>query len=271
MSVVLKVLVALAAVFLVCNGPRASACECELVASMVGQIQVCPKGCGDQANVGVTQTDPGYSTGSVGDTGSYTGDPGPVIDIWQIAQDCVGRGALDDGCRFISDGGDRFAQPPPVVPVIDVPAVAREASASLQVPAPVLVVGPDPAANKWGTLAVGLPVWIWADDTGPVATTVSQDGIDIAMTASRGAVTVDWGDGTTTVCNTMTPRPAGIDPLASSPDCGHTYLHKGDYVVSASAAWNVSWQAAGTSGTLGLSSTGQYPLAIREFSSVVVG
>ncbi len=229
-------------------------------------------GGGNEATVGVNQNEPGWTDTSNQGPGGSVSDPGPVIDLWQIAQDCVLRGFVEDGCRFLAGETDRFAQPPPPPPVVvDVATVARNASASLQVPTPVLVVGPDPAANHWGVLAVGLPVWVWADDTGPVSTTVVQDGIQIDMTATRGAISIDWGDGATSICDSMTPRPETIDPLTPSPDCGHSYLVKGDYVIRASASWNVSWQAVGSSGTLGLSSVGEYPLAIREFSAVVVG
>lgn len=243
---------------------------CYEVRSTWGSTEVCPGAASDSATVGVSQNDQGWTTSADG-AGAYLGDSGPVIDLWQIAQDCVVRGMVDDGCRFLAEDINRFAQPAPPPVVVDVATVARNASASLQVPTPVLVVGPDPAANQWGVLAVGLPVWVWADDTGPVSTTVVQDGIQIDMTATRGAISIDWGDGKTSVCNSMTPRPEAIDPLTPSPDCGHSYLVKGDYVIRASASWHVSWQAVGSSGTLGLSSVGEYPLAIREFSAVVVG
>ena len=152
------------------------------------------------------------------------------------------------------------------------PAVlAAQAVARLSVPAPSITISPHPSDNQWGVSAVGLPLWVWADDPGPVTSTVTEQGIDIVMQASRGTVTFDWGDGTSSVCNQMRPRPTNIDPLTPSPDCGHTYLRRGDYTITATAGWAVTWQALGQSGTLPLSSSATSAIPVREFQSLVVG
>ena len=152
------------------------------------------------------------------------------------------------------------------------PAVlAAQAVARLSVPAPSITISPHPSDNQWGVSAVGLPLWVWADDPGPVTSTVTEQGINIVMQASRGTVTFDWGDGTSSVCNQMRPRPTNIDPLTPSPDCGHTYLRRGDYTITATAGWAVTWQALGQSGTLPLSSSATSAIPVREFQSLVVG
>ena len=149
--------------------------------------------------------------------------------------------------------------------------LAAQAVAQLTVPAPQISISPHPSDNKWNQLAVGLPIWVWAEDPGPVATSVSEQGIDIQLQANRGSVTFDWGDGTTSVCHLMRPRPATMDPLTPSPDCGHTYLRKGDYTITATAGWAVNWQALGQTGALPLNSTATIQVPIREFRAVVVG
>ena len=152
------------------------------------------------------------------------------------------------------------------------PAVlAAQAVARLSVPAPSIMISPHPSDNQWGVSAVGLPLWVWADDPGPVTSTVTEQGINIVMQASRGTVTFDWGDGTSSVCNQMRPRPTNLDPLTPSPDCGHTYLRRGDYTITATAGWAVTWQALGQSGTLPLSSSATSAIPVREFQSLVVG
>ena len=152
------------------------------------------------------------------------------------------------------------------------PAVlAAQAVARLSVPAPSITISPHPSDNQWQVSAVGLPLWVWADDPGPVTSTVTEQGINIVMQASRGTVTFDWGDGTSSVCNQMRPRPTNIDPLTPSPDCGHTYLRRGDYTITATAGWAVTWQALGQSGTLPLSSSATSAIPVREFQSLVVG
>lgn len=150
-------------------------------------------------------------------------------------------------------------------------ALAAQAVARLSVPAPQISISPHPSGNKWNVLAVGLPIWVWADDPGPITSQVSEQGIDIQLQAIRGSVTFDWGDATTSVCNLMRPRPAGMDPLTPSPDCGHTYLSRGDYTITATAGWAVNWQALGQSGALPLNSASTVSVPIREFSSLVVG
>ena len=152
------------------------------------------------------------------------------------------------------------------------PAVlAAQAVARLSVPAPAVTISPHPSDNQWQVSAVGLPLWVWADDPGPVTSTVTEQGINIVMQASRGTVTFDWGDGTSSVCNQMRPRPTNIDPLTPSPDCGHTYLRRGDYTITATAGWAVTWQALGQSGTLPLSTRATSAIPVREFQSLVVG
>ena len=152
------------------------------------------------------------------------------------------------------------------------PAVlAAQAVARLSVPAPAIMISPHPSDNQWGVSAVGLPLWVWADDPGPLTATVTEQGINIVMQANRGSVQFDWGDATSSVCNQMRPRPANLDPLTPSPDCGHTYLHRGDYTITATAGWAVTWQALGQSGTLPLSTRTTSAIPVREFQSLVVG
>lgn len=162
-------------------------------------------------------------------------------------------------------------QEQPASAAVDPIVVASRAAAQLTVPDPVFVLDPQPSVNKWNALAVGLPIWIVAENPAPVSTAVSEQGIDIAMTAVRGEVRFDWGDGTNSVCTQMRPRPANSPPLQQSPDCGHTYLKRGDYTITASAAWAVNWQAAGQTGGLPLISTAAVQVPIREFETVVVG
>ena len=124
--------------------------------------------------------------------------------------------------------------------------------------------------ERWAAGGRAQP-WVWADDPGPLTATVTEQGINIVMQANRGSVQFDWGDATSSVCNQMRPRPTNIDPLTPSPDCVHTYLQRGDYTITATAGWAVTWQALGQSGTLPLSSSATSAIPVREFQSLVVG
>lgn len=163
------------------------------------------------------------------------------------------------------------AAPPSDPAGIDPAGLAARAMARLTVPDPQIVLSPDPSRNQWNVLAVGLPIWVASPEAGPVSAVVSEQGIDIVLTATRGNVGFAWGDGTRSVCSVMRPRPAGIDPLTPSPDCGHTWLRAGDYTITATAGWAVHWQALGQSGVLPLTSSASIQVPIRDFESVVVG
>lgn len=200
---------------------------------------------------------------------------------------------MDDGvseidlCRTFNGGHYGTFGPPVTVcfapemeaareltPVQADPYVASaRAVAQLSVPAPTITISPKPSDNKWNVQAVGMPLWVWSQDPGRVTSAVSEQGIDIEMSASRGSVHFDWGDGTSSVCHMMRPRPPpNMDPLTPSPDCGHRYLKAGDYTITATASWAVSWRALGRTGTLPLTSAaGTLEIPIRSFRTVVLG
>lgn len=153
---------------------------------------------------------------------------------------------------------------------IDIPGAARTAALSLRLPAPAISIGPDPARNEWNMIPVGFPVWIWTTEPKTLNATTTQQGIAITMTATQGPTTITFGDGTSIVCTTMTPRAPVITPPPPSPDCGHTYRDKGDYVIRATTTWNVTWQALGLTGTIPITRTGNAPLRVGELTAVLV-
>ncbi|MGD8214423.1 hypothetical protein [Aestuariimicrobium sp. Y1814] len=153
---------------------------------------------------------------------------------------------------------------------MNIPAVAREASLSLQVPEPTIQIGPDPARNKWNMIPIGFPIWIWTTEPKALHATTTQQGITITMTATQGPTTITLGDGTTITCTTMTPRAPVITPPPPSPDCGHTYTDKAHYTITATTTWTIQWDALGFTGTIPITRTGTAPLHVGELSSVLV-
>ncbi|WIY83178.1 hypothetical protein [Propionimicrobium sp. PCR01-08-3] len=217
--------------------------------------------------------DSGWSVvdGVAGGSGGGEDVPVVVCDLFShVAAEgasglkCPNGGRLLPGAAPAADVAD--------APVVDVGAVARSAVASLGVPAPRVRLSPEPQDNEWGALGVGLPIWGWVDDPGSLTQSASAEGIDISLTASRGTVRFDWGDGTVSECTQMSERPAGVDPLTPSPTCGHTYLKRGDYTITVTAEWSVAWSALGQQGEVPLvSNTVTYEMPIREFVTVVIG
>ena len=151
---------------------------------------------------------------------------------------------------FRTTGPDAPAGSAPAAgPAVDPAEAARRAVASLTLTEPGLLLDPDPAANEWGATAVGFHTWFHAPDPGVLRTSATADGLTIDITATPGILTVDTGDGRRQACRRTVPyrNPDGVN--APSPYCGHAWEHTGEYTVTATRTWNVSWTAAGRSGT----------------------
>lgn len=146
-------------------------------------------------------------------------------------------------------------------------AWAISAAASVRLPAPSVGVDPDPSVNQWRIVAVGQPLWLYDNAAATVSSSASNQGITVAITASRGAVTFDMGEGTVR-CTSMSRRPAAASPRAASPDCGYVYQRRGDRRVTATASWTVAWSALGQSGTIPMTRSSSRPLPVRELLAV---
>ena len=160
--------------------------------------------------------------------------------------------------------------PAPVERVVDPQVIVQQAVARLTLPTVDPLVEPDPHNNKWGMLAVGLPVWLRIDQPETVSVDTTQDGIAISMTARRGRTIFVMGDGTTLTCHSGTPRPRQAPPQQRSPDCGHVYLKAGTYTITATTSWSVSWSTLGLTGVLDLRRSGSYALRVGELESVLI-
>ena len=101
------------------------------------------------------------------------------------------------------------------------------------------------------------------------------------MTATATPVRVTWslGDGSTVVCRGPgTPFPAGGDPKAASPDCGHTYRRSSAgqpgeaFRVTAAITWSITWAGGGQAGELpALETAGVAALRVAESQALVTG
>ena len=174
-----------------------------------------------------------------------------------------------DGCAAYWEDPD-FCDPDAEDGGPDVSVLAQRAALSLTVPAPELRIGPDPARNQWNMIPVGFPIWVWTTEANTLTATTTAEGITITMTATRGPTTITFGDGTTLVCRTMTPRPAYLDPPPPSPDCGHTYTATGQHTITATTAWTIQWQALGMTGTVPITRTSATTLRVGELTAVLV-
>ncbi|MGO4956706.1 hypothetical protein ACTQ49_05445 [Luteococcus sp. Sow4_B9] len=165
--------------------------------------------------------------------------------------------------------GQPAAAAPPPAPVIDVISVATTAASQINLPLPAPHLGPEPSVNEWNMLAVGLPVWIWTDDTDTINASVTEQGIPVTLVAHRVRTTVDTGDGTTLTCTSASPRPTDADPMAESPDCGHTWRSPGNPTITATSVWAVEWSALGQAGLITMQRSADRTVEVGELVSVV--
>jgi hypothetical protein len=171
--------------------------------------------------------------------------PGKTGAVYEIR--CEG-GRTD--WEWITDGAA------PGVPAIDPEVVAQRAVDSMK------LVGPKVASPRAaGTYVVGMPMWMWVDQTpttyGPNTATATAGGVTVTATAKVSTITWDMGDGTNpVVCHGPGTRYQPSLGKATSPDCGHVYQTVSDaadgrFHGTATATWTVDWQVVGSAADAG--------------------
>ncbi|MGF1646061.1 MAG: hypothetical protein ACFCVF_03940 [Kineosporiaceae bacterium] len=145
--------------------------------------------------------------------------------------------------------------------------LARQAASEFTLPS--LSIGSSPS----GTQLVRVPTWLWVDASrwGAQSATASVPGLSVTVTATPTRVVWSMGDGGSVVClGPGSVFPAGGDPAASSPDCGHTYVRSSAgvpgqaYPVTATVTWEITWTGGRERGTLPAletTSTTAFPVA----------
>lgn len=94
---------------------------------------------------------------------------------------------------------------------------------------------------------VGVPTWMWAENAtalGTVTDTASVPGLSLTLTAKMTGVTWDMGDGTVVECEGAGTKWSPDLGTGDSPTCGHTYTKQGNYTVTSTAHWSVTWEAS---------------------------
>ena len=152
--------------------------------------------------------------------------------------------------------------------------LARTLIVRLQLPDPTPRFGPDPSVNEWKMAAVGYPLWLWTDGPTVVSSRVRAYGITFTLRADWQSTTFDMGDGHQVTCSRTLVYPSTTKPGRKSPACGYTYLTsslpRGNYMVTATTHWRISWRALGQSGSLPGTHSGQWSLPVGELNALVV-
>lgn len=144
--------------------------------------------------------------------------------------------------------------PPPPDPQV----LARQAVASMQLAPVDLGMHPKPASQQGDALGyVGWNQWMWVsnerDNTmGPISRTASLNGYSVTATAEVDRVVWDMGDGGSVSCGAGTPWRSSVADNQPSPDCGHVYEKDGEFTVTATSYWTVTWSGIGETGSFGM-------------------
>jgi hypothetical protein len=135
--------------------------------------------------------------------------------------------------------------------------------------------------NPAGEQLVNLPTWlsVAASSWSQQSATASVPGFSITAVARPVEAVWSLGDGSSVVCHGPgTVWKPGTDPVAASPDCGHTYTvssagaRGGAFTVTVTLTWTVTWAGAGLAGTVpGLRTVGALPVRVGESQTVITG
>jgi hypothetical protein len=139
--------------------------------------------------------------------------------------------------------------------------VAQLAIEQMRLAAINIGIAPKPGPDSVGL--VGMPVWMWAaapnnHSVGPITASASAGGVTVSATAKVLRVTWDMGDGVKVVCITAGTPYKPEYGRKQSPDCGHVYMKSsadkpaGQFTVTATSEWVITWSGAGQSGTIRL-------------------
>lgn len=194
---------------------------------------------------------------NLGWDGHKPGDKGAVYQVY-----CPDT--MRVGVSWIPDGG-------PAAPPVDPEVLAHRAVDSMK------LVGPDIASPQAaGTYAVGVPMWLWVNQSpttfGPNTATASAGAVTVSATAEVASITWKFGDGTSVTCNgpgTVYQASSGMKP---SPTCGHTFAKPSagqpgqKFALTATATWQVNWKV-----TAGAVDTGQFTEVRQSQTQVAVG
>ena len=175
-------------------------------------------------------------------------------------------GALTVARLVVFDPGDPFAGVAADERALD------EARRRLDLPVP------RPALNPPEDQLVGVPTWLWLDDTWqPASATAAVGAVASTVTATPVRVTWSMGDGASVTCGPGVVYDPGRDPAGQSSDCTHVYaqdsagLPDRAYVVTVSVDYDVGWAATtGVGGRLEtLTTQVELPVVVRQVQAVI--
>lgn len=191
---------------------------------------------------------------------------------------------------YIPNGAAVPATPP--LPPPDPAEMALTASKTLTMPKPTMHWGPLP-----DRVVVHYPLWLWADDPGPVETSVSLRGVTVTMSATIDSISWHTGepvsnpdagpsDEAVVTCQGRGEPAPAVEQVAKTavadrhPACGYAYRWRstparthgaGTWTMRAEAQWTLTWTSnTGAGGSFTLHSQDTAPIEVLELSTALV-
>jgi len=222
----------------------------------------------------------------LGEKSSWWGGNDPAVGHIELNKCVLGEvGAPLGGTlqiRYVPN-----TEPLPIPPPPDPAVLAEQATQRLEIPDPIIGVGPDRTE-----MAVQLWNWLWVDAPTPDPVTVTLQGVSVTVTATLTSTTWSMGEpatsgreyapgptATVTCQGAGTPIPANYDWKAEPP-CGYKYAWRslkertggtGKWPVTATTNWAVNWTSnTGAAGADALTATTTDQFDVGEYRIVLV-
>jgi hypothetical protein len=130
-------------------------------------------------------------------------------------------------------------------------------------------IGSAPSVTPGSVGLIGLPTWLWVQDPsattyGPNRKSATQNGITITAVGRVDKLVWTMGNGDALTCRGPGTPYAESFGFSPSPDCGYRYSEPGEYDITATAWWTVSWTAS-------TGESGSVPLRVGSRGHLVIG
>jgi hypothetical protein len=137
------------------------------------------------------------------------------------------------------------ATPGGALPAVNPAALAQQAEKQLGLGAPGIEMAPPSGSPQ----LVGVPTWMWIDPGSwrTLSASASAGPVTATATATPARVVWDLGNGRSVTCDGPGTPYVASEPDAKT-DCSYTWAEPGNYMVSATVYWSVTWTAIGAPG-----------------------
>ena len=168
------------------------------------------------------------------------GAGGPTPGEWVIPT-CAGPGVIDPMPPVWVTGAQAAAAAVQVDPV----ALAQQAVKQLGFASPTIEMSPPQGSPQ----LVGLATWLWIAPAAWQTLTASATAGPVTTTATAVPSKVVWGmgDGNSVTCDGP-GTPYSASNSNATTDCSYTWPSPGDFTVTATIYWSVTWTATGAAG-----------------------